>query len=209
MPPAGRFRSISGFGNSSGARWCSGALLIVPFPWVTAMYCRWIVPCTPVPGRPNLAFTGPDGHRPLVGTWECLPSRSLPRLAKSLLSNSAAFQSLNGAAGIVEMFLYWLAIRWFIANISSDGQPLGLRFSGSFWAYFGWRVLAFVSLFTIIGWAWVWTAQMRWMCRHIEGTRRAVLFKATGWGMLIRTLVLGLVSILLIPIPWVMHWYAR
>jgi hypothetical protein len=185
-----------------------GAFLIIPFPWVTAMYCRWIVSCTHVPGRPNLAFTG----RTVTILWWYLGVLALAvaaGVAKSLLPDSAPFQSLNIGAGLVEMFLYWLAIGWFIANISSDGQLLGLRFSGSFWAYFGWCVLVFVSLFTIIGWAWVWTAQMRWMCRHVEGTRREVLFTATGWQMLIRTWVLGLASILVIPIPWMMRWYTR
>lgn len=185
-----------------------GALLIIPFPWVALMYCGWIVSRTHVPGRPNLAFTGRLG----TVVWWYLGVLGLAvaaGVAKSLLSDGAAFQILNAAMALVEMFLYWLAIRWFVANLSSDGQPLGLRFSGSFLAYFGWCILAFVSLFTIVGWAWVWTAQMRWMCRHIEGTRREVLFKATGWQMLLRTLVLGLASILVIPIPWVMRWYAR
>src|SRR5216683_2888939 len=35
-----------------------GLLFVIPVPWVIVMYCRWIVSCTRVPQRPNLAFTG-------------------------------------------------------------------------------------------------------------------------------------------------------
>ena len=96
---------------------------------------------------------------------------------------------LNVISGIAQLVLYWLLIRWFVANLSSNGQPLGLRFSGSFWGYLGWNLLAFVSTITIVGWAWVYTAQMRWICRNIEGTRREVVFNATGLEFLWRTVV--------------------
>jgi hypothetical protein len=103
--------------------------------------------------------------------------------------------------------LYWLLIKWFVANISSNGQPLGLNFSGSFWGYLGWNILAFVSVITIIGWAWVYAAQIRWMCRHIEGTRREVVFNATGLAFLWRSLVTFIACAFIIPIPWVMRWF--
>jgi hypothetical protein len=185
-----------------------GALLIIPFPWVALMYCGWIVSCTHVPGRPNLAFTG----RLATVVWWYLGALGLAvaaGVAKSLLSDSAAFQTLNGAVALVEIFLYWLAIRWFVANLSSDGQPLGLGFSGSFLAYFGRCALAFLSLFTIIGWAWVWTAQVRWMCRHIEGPRREAIFKASGLEYLWRCVVTAIACAFIIPIPWMIRWMMR
>jgi hypothetical protein len=37
-----------------------------------------------------------------------------------------------------------------------------------------------VSIITIIGWAWVYAAEMRWICRNIQGARRRVVFEGTG-----------------------------
>jgi hypothetical protein len=110
---------------------------------------------------------------------------------------------------LVQFALYWLLIKWFVANISSNGQPLGLNFSGSVWGYLGWSILSLVSIITIIGWAWVYVAQLRWMCRHIEGTRREVIFNGTGLEFLWRSIVTGLVCLLIIPIPWMYRWFAR
>jgi hypothetical protein len=102
-----------------------------------------------------------------------------------------------------------MILRWLLANISSDGQPLSLGFAGSPWVYIGWQVLMFVSIITIIGWAWVLTAWMRWLCQNIEGTRREVVYNASGLDVLWRTLVFAFASAFIIPIPWVLAWYTR
>jgi hypothetical protein len=107
------------------------------------------------------------------------------------------------------MALYWLFLRWFVANLASNGQPLGLSFSGSFWAFLGWAILAVVSIITIIGWAWVVTAWLRWICRHIDGSRRDIVFEASGWQVLWRTVVFCLIAAFIIPIPWALGWYTR
>ncbi len=176
-----------------------GLVFVIPVPWVVVMYCRWIVSRTHVPQRPNLAFTG----RAVTLMWYYVAIALL--ICVSLIGS----QLLNYAMIIVQILLYWLLIKWFIANISSDGQPLPLRFSGSFWGYLGWNILAFVSVITIVGWAWVYTAQMRWICRHIEGTRRNIVFKTTGLEFLWRSLVTALGCIFIITIPWVMRWFIR
>jgi hypothetical protein len=176
-----------------------GLLLVIPVPWVVAMYCRWIVSCLRVPQRPNLTFTG----RAIDLMWF---------YAALILFIAAAWtesQLLNIAMGIVQVLLYWLVIKWFIANIGADGRSLGLRFSGSFWAYLGWNILAFISVITIIGWAWVYTAQIRWICRHIEGTRRAVVFKGTGLELLWRSIVTALGCLFIVTIPWLLRWFGR
>lgn len=174
-----------------------GLVFIVPTPWVIVMYCRWIVSSAQVPGRPNLTFTG----RPVTLMWY---------FAVVAVIIGVAFTGsrlLNNLMVILQIVLYWLLIKWFVASISSNGQPLGLGFSGSFWGYLGWNILTFVSLITIVGWAWVYTAQIRWMCRHIEGTRREVVFNATGLAFLWRSLVVFIACAFIIPIPWVMRWF--
>ena len=163
------------------------------------MYCRWIVSCVRVPQRPNLGFTG----RAVDLMWF---------YAAVLLYIAAAWtqsQALNFAVNVVQLVLYWLLIKWFIANLSSNGQPLGLSFSGSFWGFVGWTLLAVVSVITIIGWAWVYVAQLRWMCRHIEGTRREVVFNATGLEFLWRGIVTAVGCLFIIPIPWMYRWFTR
>ena len=176
-----------------------GIVFVIPVPWVLAMYCRWIVSRTRVPQRPNLAFTG----RPVTLMWYFA--------AIVLIFCVALIESrlLNYLTIIVQILLYWLFIKWFVANISSDGPPLVLEFSGSFWGYLGWNLLALVSVITIIGWAWVYTAQMRWMCRHVEGTRREIVFKATGLEFLWRSLVTALGCVFIITIPWMIRWFIR
>lgn len=174
-----------------------GLAILIPTPWVVAMYCQWIVSCVQVPGRPNLRFRG----RPMMLLWYFA--------APALLIVVARVDSrlVNLASVIVQLVLNWLLIRWFIANIRSSRQPLVLRFSGSFWGYLGWSLLAFASTITIIGWAWVYTAQVRWMCRHVEGTRREVAFNATGLEFLWRAVVTLIACAFIIPIPWVMPWF--
>jgi hypothetical protein len=178
---------------------CFGVVLVIPVPWVIVMYCRWIVSCTRVPQRPNLAFTG----RAVDLLWY---------YAAVILFVAVAWtqsRALNAALTAAEFVLYWLLIKWFVANLSSAGQPLGLRFSGSFWGFLGWSLLAVLSVITVIGWAWVYVAQIRWMCRRIEGTRRDVVFNATGLEFLWRSIVTALLCLLIIPIPWMYRWFTR
>jgi hypothetical protein len=177
-----------------------GAGLIIPLPWVLVMYCKWIVSCTHVPGRPNLTFEG----QPLTILWWYLGA-----IVLIVLLGLIGSRYVNALAFVIQVGLYWLALKWLIANIASNGQPLGLSFSGSFWGYLGWNVLAVLSIFTIIGWAWVYTAQLRWICRHIEGTRREAVFKASGLEYLWRCLVTAIACSFIIPIPWVLRWMMR
>jgi hypothetical protein len=176
-----------------------GTVLIIPVPWVILMYTRWIVSCVRVPQRPNLGFNG----RVVDLMW------FYALLALLIAAPWIQSQVVNLALSVGEFVLYWLLVKWFVANLSSDGQPLGLRFSGSFWGFLGWSLLAVLSVITIIGWAWVYVAQIRWMCRHIEGTRRAVVFNGTGLEFLWRSIVTLLVSVFIIPIPWMYRWFTR
>jgi len=177
-----------------------GAVFIIPFPWVFVPYCEWMVSCTRVPGRPNLSFTG----RPITILWWYLGAVALLICLAVIGSRFSNVISL-----LIQTGLYWLGIRWFLENIASDERPLGLSFSGSFWGYLGWNVLALLSVITIIGSAWVYVAQIRWMCRHVEGTRRAIMFNATGLDMLWRGALLVLGCALLIPIPWAVPWFTK
>jgi hypothetical protein len=112
-------------------------------------------------------------------------------------------------AALCQPLLAWMVIRWLASHIAVDKRPAEIRFEGSPLAYVGWHVLMILSAITIIGWAWVITAWMRWICRNIRGTRREIVFTASGLEMLWRSLVFVLGCVFIIPIPWVLRWYTQ
>lgn len=178
-----------------------GMVLVVPAPWVATHYYRWMASRTAVPGRPNFAFNGQVGD-----IWYVF-------VALALMSYVGQYDnSLQLIAIPVEAYLAWMILRWVAANLSSNGQPLPIAFNGSALTYVGWQVLVILSIFTIIGWAWVNTAMVRWICSNVSGTRREIIFNATGLEMLWRTLLFAVACGFIIPIPWMlrlyMQWYA-
>jgi hypothetical protein len=176
-----------------------GLLLVIPAPWVATWFYRWMVSRLQVPARPNLGFTGQVGD-----IWYVFVALGL-----------CSYAGLSGYSYVqlillpVQAFLFWMVIRWIAANLSSNGERLPIEFKGSPWGYIGWYLLMTISVITIIGWAWVITAWMRWICRNIGGTHRDVLFNASGWGMLWRTFLFALGCSFVIPIPWLLRWYTR
>jgi hypothetical protein len=178
-----------------------GFIFIIPAPWALVWYVKWFVPCVHVPGRPNLSFVG--------GAMTIVPWYFGALVLFIGVALYTDMQWLNNLMFFVQIALYWLFIKWLVANLASSGQPLGLGFSGSFWAYLGWSVLAVISVFTIIGWAWVYVASLRWVCRNIQGARREVVFIGTGLEFLWRALVTVIASSFIIPIPWMYRWMSR
>jgi hypothetical protein len=177
-----------------------GLIFVIPAPWAIVWYTKWFVSCVHVPGRPNLGFAG---SALTIAAWY------FGVIVLAIVVALSGVQWLNNLMFIVQIVLYWLFLRWAIANLTSNGQPLGLSFSGSFWTYLGYTLLAVVAFITIIGWAWVYVAQIRWFCRNIQGTRRQIIFKGTGLEFLWRSIVAALVSSLIIPIPWMYRWMTR
>jgi hypothetical protein len=176
-----------------------GFLLVIPAPRVATSFYGWFIERLRVPQRPNLGFSGKPGD-----IWYVFVIQGLCAYAGF---SDAWYPPLIVIP--LEAFLLWMTIRWIAANITSDGRQLQLNFAGSALGYIGWYLLLYISVITIIGWAWVVTAWMRWICRNITGTRREIEFNASGWQMLWRTLVYALLVMLIIPIPWAMGWYTR
>jgi len=176
-----------------------GIALVIPAPWAATAFYRWLVAHLRFPQRPDAVFTGNPAD-----IWYVFVIQGLFEWAKFADSGYLTFALVP-----IEGFFWWMVLRWLVVNISPDGHVRPLTFSGSAWGYIGWYSLAFVSLISVIGWAWVWTAWARWMCRHIQGTRRQISFNATGWQILWRTLLFVLAVALIIPIPWAFAWYAR
>jgi len=175
-----------------------GTLLVIPAPWTATSFYRWMVSRAYVPERPNLAFTGQVGD-----IWYVF-------IAIGILTYVGAsdLYYLEYLSIPIQAVLSWMVVRWIAANLSSNGQPLPIAFNGSALGYVGWQVLLYLSVITIVGWAWVMTAWMRWICRNISGTHREVIFNASGLETLWRTILFVIGCALIIPIPWVLRWYA-
>jgi hypothetical protein len=175
-----------------------GVFLIIPAPWVATAFYRWFVSRIHVPGRGNLSFTGQVGD-----IWWVFV---LMGMASYIGFYHNALQLI---ANVLDAVLSWLIARWVISNLASNGERLPISFNGSIWGYVGWNILLAVSFITIIGWAWVTTAWTRWICSNISGTRREVVFNASGLDVLWRTLVMVIACFFVIPIPWMIRWYAQ
>jgi hypothetical protein len=177
-----------------------GIILVATAPWAATNFYRWIVARVRVPGRPELAFTGQAGDIWYVFVTLGLCSHAALRLPDYYLVQLILIS--------VDLFLSWTILRWLLGNLSSAGQRLPISLKASALGYLGWYLRLYLSFITIIGWAWVITAWMRWICRNISGTRREVTFDASGWAMLWRTLLFAIGCVFFIPIPWVLRWYA-
>jgi GYF domain 2 len=175
-----------------------GIVFVIPAPWVAVWFYRWFASRLQVPGRPSFSFTGQVGD--IWWAFILLP----------LLGLVGAYDpTYQLIAFILQAVLSWFVLRWLVSNLASNGQKIGATFNGSVWAFIGWQLLMIISFITIIGWAWVITAMVRWMCRNISGTRREVLFNASGWQVLWRSVVFALLFFLIIPIPWMLRWYGQ
>ncbi|HVV43301.1 MAG TPA: GYF domain-containing protein [Nitrobacter sp.] len=176
-----------------------GFLLVIPAPWVATSFYKWFVGHVRVPQRPNLEFAG----QPMDIWWVFV------LLALTTYAGVTGIPYLRLILIPVQAYLSWMTVRWIVANISSNGQPLQFTFMGEALHYVGWYVLLNISFITIIGWAWVTTAWTRWMFRHVDGPRREIVFNASGLDVLWRTLVFAVGCAFIIPIPWVLGWYTR
>jgi hypothetical protein len=175
-----------------------GIALVIPAPWAGTYFYRWVVSRLDVPGRPNLAFTGQVGD-----LWWVFVLMGLSGYA-GLYDDYIQFLMLP-----LQGFLSWTLLRWLVSRLSSNGQPLPIVFNGNAVTFIGWQILLTVSFITIIGWAWVATAWTRWICRNVEGTGREIVFNASGLDVLWRTIVAVIGCAFIIPIPWVMRWFAQ
>jgi hypothetical protein len=173
-------------------------IFIIPMPWVMTSFYRWFVENIELPGGQRVAFAGKPGD-----IWYIFMANALLSYV-GLVGHGVNLLVLP----LTTLFLI-IIVRWFWRNLVWEGQTAPLAFTGGYWPMLGWYVLTILATITIVGWAWVSTAWMRWMCRHVDGSARKLVFNATGWGFLWRTVLLVLSCIPLIPIPWTMWWYTR
>jgi hypothetical protein len=173
-----------------------GDLLVIPAPWTATAFYRYVSTHTALPNGRRLTFSGQAGD-----IWYIF-------IALALISTWADLVIPYG--NLIAIPFTWalsiLVLRWFCAKLGSEDGFLRLEFVGGIWTFIGLNVLLYISFFTVIGWAWVLRSIMRWICQNVSGTVRFE-FHGTGGAILWRSLVVGLCSILIIPIPWLVRWY--
>jgi hypothetical protein len=197
-----------------------GELLIVPFPWVAAYFYRFVCDHVMLPDGRRLSFAGRGGDIWYVfmaipalvwaiqAVWLVAILSSDDPAAFGQSSEADLIHVIGFAANLVFWALAVVILRWLVAHVKSPDGTISLTFVGGILPFIGWNILLILSVFTIIGWAWVLKFMLRWICRNVAGTL-AFDFVGTGLEILWRVIVLALASMFIIPIPWMMRWYAN
>jgi hypothetical protein len=181
-----------------------GMLLIIPSPWVGTWFYKWLTERITLPAGRSLRFTGKPGDI----WWVFVLWGIAAWIGQNPYGDPGQFHVGELIAILLSWILPVLFLKWVCANVTTEDGSLKLTFEGGYLPYIGWNILLALSFITIIGWAWVAKFMIQWICRNVRGTA-GFDFNATGLSILWRTLVTGLLSILIIPIPWVMRWYTE
>jgi len=186
------------------------SLLIIPTAWGAAALYRWFVRNLSFSDGTSASFEGRGGQvwgYFLVGMLLAF----VPQLSRGVHDGEESFFAAIGLSILVLPIsaAIWLKVtRWFFSSIKLSCGT-NLNFKGNYGPYLGWSLLVTLSVYTIIGWAWASVAMLRWVCRNIEAGQNRLEFEGSGWGLLWRSFLAGLASILIIPIPWVWLWVVR
>lgn len=180
-----------------------GHILIVPSPWTSTLFYRFLCEHIALPDGRRLKFTGQAGD-----IWYVF----IALAALFWFGQGLRYTGLPLYLAYLVPPATWVlmvpVIKWFCANLKSDDDRLAVAFEGGYWAYVGWNVLLILSFLTIVGWAWVAKYMMQWLCRNVRGTV-SFDFDATGFAILWRAFGIVLLSMLVIPIPWLIRWYTN
>lgn len=174
-----------------------GNITVVPAPWTSTMYWKYLGDSTRLPNGVPFVFEGQWRDIWWVFTLQAL------LLYSGAITSDASFLALVG-----NIVLPFLVLRWFCEKLRIGPAGPFLAFKGEFLPYLGWMALGVVSIFTIVGWAWAIQYYLDWVCRNVAGPVR-FSFKGKGLEILWRCLVAGLGFGLIVPIPWVLAWLTR
>ncbi|MCB1541594.1 MAG: DUF4339 domain-containing protein [Rhodoblastus sp.] len=174
-----------------------GNAFVIPAPWTGTMFWKYLGDTTRLPGGTPFVFEGQWRD-----IWWVFVLQGLLTYSNSVTGDRGFLALLGG------LVLPYLVLRWFCEKLRiGPGGPF-LAFKGDFLPYLGWMALAFVSVFTIVGWAWVTQYYLDWVCRNVAGPVR-FSFKGRGIEILWRCLAAFFASCLLIPIPWMISWLTQ
>lgn len=184
-------------------------LVVLPSAWVQAAMARWICRNLRFSDGTTAIFRGTGGQ--VLGWW------TLYILVVVGFQVANIMASKLGIGAVVLVLLAYLVINagiglkligWFISNVELSSGPR-LSFAGTYGGLLGWTALSILSIYTIIGFAWVGTAMYRWFARNTRGIGVEFQFHGKGHQLLWRLLVFLLACVLIIPIPWMSLWVMR
>lgn len=182
-------------------------ILIIPTAWAVVAFYRWIIRNLSFSDGTKATFIGKGEE--VWGYYSLLAFFGLVPLIFRIIDNSTTITYLSLGFVILTIpittYIGLVLMRWLCSNILFENGKK-LSFKGNYTSYLGWILLVTVSAYTIIGWAWASTAMIRWICRETDAGNNKIEFRGSGGQLLLRTLLAGLASILIIPIPWVWLW---
>lgn len=173
-----------------------GQVTIVFAPWASVNYWKYLGERTKFADATRFSFGGQPGDI----WWVFVLQGAL------LWSNQVKYVGMLGF--VANLGLSWLILRWFCEKLRVGESGPNLSFDGGFVPFLGYAVLSFLSIFTIIGWAWVVRSYMRWACAHVRGPFRFE-FDGRATEILWRGALVIVACLFLIPIPWAIAWFVR
>lgn len=185
-------------------------MFLIPAAWGAAAMLRWGARSIERSDGGQIRFEGRGSQAwPLFIAMFLLAI--LPQISHAMLGEDGGpYYLLLLTVIMLPLFVaIKLAIyRWIVSNMRfmPGGQA---NLTAPYLGYLGWTVLLQVSCFTIIGWAWVAVAVLRWLARHVQDGGYRLEFVGTGWGLLWHVIVWMICMIPLLPIPWILRWIYR
>lgn len=182
------------------------SILGIPVGWLYTY--RWMFRNVVLPSGTKVSFTGTVGQ----AYWFFLATAVLA-LLKRYDPTSVEFFNQGpilvwiAAVGwsfallVGQALVYRDLYEWTCTNVAfSSGAHL--TFKGRDWPYIWWTIALILSIFTIVGWAWVETAFLRWQLKNTDATGHRLTFRGGGLSLLWRTMLALVASFAILPIPW-------
>ncbi|HLC70911.1 MAG TPA: hypothetical protein VJI32_02830 [Candidatus Nanoarchaeia archaeon] len=185
------------------------SFLIIPVAWAMQWLCEWFARNLRFSDRNTASFQGKGKdvwvYFVLIGAiaW-------IPHLLSVYVFQDARWPTILFGFLLIPLdaLLMLPIIRWFFANIKCT-KNLKFNFHGNYAGYLGWMLLANLSVITIIGWAWAAVGMQRWIYQNVKAGSSKLVFQGTGWGLLWRSILAILGSVLLVTIPWMVTWILK
>lgn len=188
-----------------GLLYILSAIFFIPLAWGLAALFRWIIRELSFSDGRRAEFEG----RGIELFWYFIiyivVAILLSVFGYFVPSLSIVFQLLLFPIGL---YLDFIILQWLINNVRMNDDQY-LEFNGEILPFIGWLLLSIISIITIIGWAWVYAAFIRWIAKKTNVGLDYFEFNGSGLEILWRCIVVGIASMFIIPIPWVTVWYIK
>ena len=154
-------------------------MFVIPAPWIACWYARWFASRMRLSNGTAPTFTGTPSSVAVVAMLYAIFI-----LVSVTYQGDELSRNIMALAGIP---LGWAVLRRFVNHAQLGAGSF--RFDGSVWGYIGWTLLTYLSILTIVGWAWAMAAFYRWIARHIRHAEGTLRFVGKGHQILWRLLV--------------------